>query len=258
MITNRQKNIIAFFITQSLFLNIGFYNILKITSTDSWISCIIGTLLGILFCFIIKNNYIFRIISVILSIIFVILSLYSINSFIRSFYLLNTSSILILLPVIILGIYISFKDYELLGLICEVLYPISLFLILFSFGVLIFKIDISNINIVLTHSNTSIFKSSIIYFILSTSPLLLLNDNNHIHGYILSSIILNITFILIITILGKYLIPLYRYPEYVILKNINIFNFVEKIENILIIPWILNLFILFFTSILNIKKRLIT
>ena len=43
--------------------------------------------------------------------------------------------------------------------------------------------------------------------------------------------------------LGIYLSSIYQYPEYIALKNISIFGFIDRIENLVSSQWIFGLFI---------------
>jgi spore germination protein KB len=82
------------------------------------------------------------------------------------------------------------------------------------------------------------------------------NNKNNIPAYLLSSITLIVKMFLIIAIVGPVLASLYRFPEYVILKEIKILDFIEKIENIVALSWILDHFIYVSMSALFIKELL--
>ena len=278
MLTNRQKNILIFFISKAFFFGIGFSLILSKTHNNSWLCCILGSVLGLLFCFILKiiknnNNDLIQclnsmnfvgiiikllLISFLMTIIIVII--YTLNKFIGTYYLPHTPHFMIILPILLICIYMSFKDYKLLAYLIECLFPICIFLLICIFISLVFNFDYSNINISLCHYNANIFKTTFIYFLLSTSPLILLLDikfknNNFYNSYIITSIIITIIFIFIICILGP-LTKLYKFPEYMILKNIKIFNFIEKIENILSITLIIDQFVILMTASIFLRRLL--
>ena len=270
MLTNRQKNILIFFISKALLFNSGYYLILSITNKDSWICTILGSVLGLLFCFILKkliinnyinlNNIIIKLLLIIFSILIIKQTIFTIKDFINFSLLPNTPKFIIILPLILITIYISFKDYKLLSYLIECLFPICIFIILFSIISLIFNINCFNIKPILSHSNINILKSTFISFSLSTTPLILLldikcNNYNFYNSYIVSSIIITIIVILTTSILGP-LTNIYKYPEYMILKDIKIFNFIENIENILSIPYIIDNIILLFTSAIFLKRML--
>ncbi|MBE6160786.1 MAG: hypothetical protein E7158_01005 [Firmicutes bacterium] len=281
MITNRQKNFMVIFCCNSLFLGLGYFIIFNTTNNNSFICSLIGGLLGLLFTFIYKiflekkkdkrlteflNEYntlgkIIRLLLILLSIAITLTNIFIIKEFIKSFFLINMPSFLITLPILLLIVYISFKDYNILAYISECLIPISLVLTIFIFIALIFKADYSNLKPFFSSNTISMIKSIFYYFVLSTSPLLLLSDikfnsYNISNVYLLNSIIITITSVLITGILGNFLTKTYRFLEYMILKNIQIFNFIEKIENILSISWIINSFLLLFLSSLFLKNLL--
>ena len=281
MITNRQKYFIITYISQALFLGVGYSLILRNTNNDSWISFIIGTLLGLIYTLIIKKildykrdktllyileenaflKYITRLLLILLPIILINEVYFIIQEFAKSYFLTNSNSFYILLPLLILAIYISFKNYQIFSYLCECLFPIGLVLLLFAGISLIFKIDISNIKPILNHSYTSLIKSIFYYFVFSTSPLILLldldfNDNKISKYYFISSIVLLIIFIFLIGILGPFLTIIYRFPEYMILREISMFNFIEKIENIIAIAWIIDEFCILSLSSLFLKRML--
>lgn len=281
MITNRQKYFIITYISQALFLGVGYSLIVNYTNNDSWICFILGTILGILFCIainkildykkdkdltnILKNNkflnYIIRFLLIILAIIIINEVYFIVEEFAKSFFLTNTTTFCVLLPLLILAIYMSFKGYKLFSYVSECLFPIGLVLLSFAFISLVFKIDISNIKPFFSHTTGSFIKSTLHYFILSTSPLIFLLDmnfeNNKItSSYIISSIVLLIMCLLLIFILGRFLIIIYRFPEYMILKEISLFNFIEKIENVIAIAWIIDEFSLLCLASIFLKRML--
>lgn len=281
MITNRQKAFLIFFSTQALFLGVGYSLILEHTGNDSWICFILGSLLGLIFCFMLKKILDYKkkktlndllkdmsFIGVIIRILFILLSIIVINEllfilqiFAKSFFLINSNTFLIIIPVLSLACYVGFKGYKLLSYVTECLFPIAVFFVLVAFLSLIFKVDYTNLKPILSHSTVDMIKSTFFYFSLSSTPLLFLLDmefeNNTIsNSYIGVSLILTEVCILLLGVLGQFLITIYRFPEYMILKNIEIFNFVEKIENIISIAWIINNFVLLCLACCFLKKRL--
>ena len=62
-------------------------------------------------------------------------------------------------------------------------------------------------------------------------------------AYAIGSSIIIIISTLTIGILGQYLTDIYQYPEYIVLKKISLFDFIDRIENIICIFWIFSTFI---------------
>ncbi len=58
--------------------------------------------------------------------------------------------------------------------------------------------------------------------------------------YIISILFILLISVFTIGVLGQYLASFYQYPEYILLKKVNLFGFIDRIENILSIGWILS------------------
>lgn len=76
--------------------------------------------------------------------------------------------------------------------------------------------------------------------------------------YILANIMLILILFTTILILGKDLIPLFRYPEYIALKRFELFTIIERLENTLSLQFIFNaaiyLILSFHFVVLSLKK----
>mgnify|MGYP007083083343 CR=1 FL=1 len=197
-----------------------------------------------------------------LLILFVILS-----GFLYSYFLPFTPSIISCLPFIIIAAYLSSKKLTAIYNVAFVLLFLSLFIIILKTTLLTNEFHYSNLFPILSVKTTSIFKASLIYAVISTSPLLiLLNENIEFKPslkYYLLAALTNIIVGLTITLILGELINVYSYPEYTILRRIKFFKFIENIENFICINWFFDLFIsltLFITKIkdtLNIKNNIV-
>lgn len=281
MITNRQKLFISYFAAKSLFLGIGYSLSFDSCSNDTWIAFIIGSLLGIIFCYILEKIMIYkkhkslvellnemsfvgkfiRLIFILFILIILNEILFIIQIFAKSFFLINSNTFLIILPIILLATYVGFKGYKLLSYISECLFPIAIFFTIVGFIASVSKIDLQNLKPILSHTNLEMFKTIFYYFSLSAIPNILLLDldlkeTNLVNPYIFTSFIIILLTVFITGILGPFLITIYRFPEYMVLKNIEILNFIEKIENIISISWILDNFVLLCLSTCLLKRLL--
>lgn len=281
MITNRQKNFITYFLSKSLFLGIGFSLIFEISGNDTWLCFILGSLLGLIFCYLIKKildykknkdlttildempilGKFLRLLLIIFSIIIINEILFIIQIFAKSFFLINSNTFLVILPIIILSVYVAFHGYKLLSYVSECLFPIAFFFTIIGFIALFSKVDLTNLKPFLSQTNLNLIKGTLYYFSISSIPTLLLLDlnfeNNDISkNYIFVSIILTLLSIFIIGVLGQFLISIYRFPEYMLLKDIVLFNFIEKVENIISISWIIDNFILLCLATCFLKRML--
>ena len=197
-----------YFIIRASFLGVTSSNIIHLARQDSWISIIVGTILGLIplsiFLYV-KNHYpddtifsitkklfgtvIGKIINTILVIgisFIIIITFYNMIGFISSQYLHRTPTIAIGIMFILVIVYILTK------------------------GTYVFDNQHYNRNVIIT--------------------------------YFLSSITLMLTTFFIISIFGPHLALLYQYPEYHLLKLINISGFISRVEGIIALHWLFDLF----------------
>ena len=248
-----KNNIITYFLTNTLFLGGGLSIIFSYAKNDSYISIILGTLLGVIILYLIHKYVLNKKLTSTLKIFYFIylliittILLTIISTFISSYYLPKTNTLISCLPLIFLAIYSS-KNLTKVSYVAIPLFFISVSLIIFKSTILITDIKIDNIYPILNNSICDIFKAAFIYAILSTIPsLLLINENvsykDSIKYYLLSSLFILITTFILITSLGN-LINTLSYPEYSILRKVRFLKFVENIEAILAITWIFDIFI---------------
>jgi len=256
---NKENFSLAYFITRPLFLGLAFSLLFNQSGSDAIISCLLGTLLGIFFIHLIhkmkfsKDN--FKIIQLIIYFYFLVLAVMVLETFIGSFFLTTTPKIIIIAPSLILCFYAAAKKM--------ITIKRTTFLLLFlSIGIFslaaislgnFFTID--NIAPLFIHKTSSIFKSAFIFAILSASPHLLLKGENinfscHLKGYLFSCLIHTLVCIVILGALTPNVAKIYSFPEYMVLKRIKIFKFIENIENILTAIWYIDIFV-FITMILK-------
>ena len=114
---------------------------------------------------------------------------------------------------------------------------------------------LDNITPLFTHKTSSIFKSALVFASLSACPNILLKEeniplNSHIKAYLFSCLIHTLVCIIVLGALTPNVAKMYSFPEYMVLKRIKIFKFIENIENILTSIWYIDLFV-FITMILK-------
>lgn len=286
-----------FMVTVSPFLGMGLYNLLKIANVDSTISIILGYILSflILIIFFIIHNYkpeldlkekidkLFNktssiIIKIILSLCFFVLAAflsYNLNSFVISQFLSETPILFISIIISILIIYINSKGIEVILRVSNLLFFISIILMLIAIFGKYNKMDMTNllpllkdgIEIPFKGSTNIILLNSIYIFILLMIPKKNI-DNKHINIIlVITNTLVYIVFFIITSytlgVLGIDLALLYHYPAYIIMKEVSIFGFIDKIENFIIIHWIFEIFInlslitYFINKMTNIKPYII-
>lgn len=250
---------LVYFLTRPLFLGLAFSILYNQSGSDAIISCILGSLLGVGLIFLInkmkfsKDN--FKLIQLIIYIYFLILACLVLETFIGSFFLLTTPKLMIIAPSLILCLYASFKSMKTIKRTTFLL----IFLSLTIFGIAAISLGnfftFDNITPLFTHSTKSIFKSALVFASLSAAPNILLKEENiklskHIKYYLFSCLIHTLVCIITIGALTPNVAKMYSFPEYMVLKRIKIFGFIENIENILTSLWYIDLFV-FITMILK-------
>lgn len=277
----KEKPFIIYFLTQSLFLGFGISILFSISSKDCYIGALLGLLIGFVIIYlyskflelkkkrnlkeILKQNKILGIfvylLLIIASYILLIYSLVIYKVFVASFMLIKTPEILLLIPIVIFGTYGTFKGLTVINRVAESLIPIALGLAAFAFLGIVGLFDSSNFLPILTTTPTNFFKTAITFAGISTFPNLLTihyqeKPKYMLTTYSLTCLLIIATIIYINGILGEEIVHIYRFPEYMVLKQLKLFQFIEKVENILSIAWIFNIFILLMTSIHSIKELL--
>lgn len=274
----KDNAITIFFLTRSLFFGLGISLLCKYTNKDTYIGAIIGTLLGliIILCYryIIQNKknkslneilnqnkiigLIVRILFLAASIIILIYTLLTYKTFISSFLLATTPVFMILIPWLILLIYCAWGGTPMINKLATSLFPFSIILSILSIFSIFGNFDYYNFLPILTTKPTSLFMSIIAFAGISTFPGILTlhlesNIKNYVKFYLLSAILVIITIICVNGIFGEVLVNVFRFPEYMILKQVILLDFIEKIENILSIAWAFDLFITSAFAIYSIK-----
>ncbi len=281
MISKYQNSAMGYFLGRATFLGIGFSLLIGLTHQDTIITFILGTIIGILFIFLINKvqqlkgekeldvvlkemkiyGIILRIILLLFAIYLFVACLMIFQLFASSFFLVKTSLGFITLPLIILIIFIAYKGLRTLYGVTGILFPISFFLTIISLITLFIYFKTDNIFPFFVSSKMNFIKSIIFYASLTTSPYMLSlinnqNNQNNFSAYIICSLTLIIKCLLIIGILGPLIASIYRFPEYLILREIRLLDFIEKIENIISLSWIFDTFIYLSLTSLFIKKLL--
>lgn len=274
--TKLQKISLIYFITGSFFLASGYSLIFSTSSYDSWLSMLIGSILGFVIIILINkigfnkirsyilNQNLNKITKLIFSIFFtfvLFVNVIILRVFTTSFYLTKTPGWFIVIPYLILCLYNSKKGIKSIAKEAQILMPISFIIIVLN---MLGVCKDGSIDYFLPIINTPWFKiilSSLYFAVLTTIPQLLLFDikikpKEHTDGYILISSLLIFIGTIIIFVLGPSLIKIYRFPEYMVLKQLKLFNFVEKIENLVGMIWFFDLFISSSVSLYNLDKTL--
>ena len=269
MATKRQKLFLTYFISRASLFGLGYSRMFALSANDTWISAILGMLLGIIIVCMIskilnnkrKNNVFIKTILILLCCYFISEELTSLINFMTSFFLLNTPGFIIGLCSIIVSLYVISKGLTSILRTTEILFYISIFITVITLFVLLSYIKIDHLLPILITPKNMLFKSSVIFAVYTTIPLvtILSLDNNGkdlIKMYLFNTLIIIILIISILGIFGPELTKTLRFPEYIVLKRIKLLSFIEKIESLLSITYIFDNLIMMTFSIYMIKNLL--
>lgn len=260
------------------FIGMSTINIFSLAQVDSWISIIVGSIIGIipflLVMYIIKNSNgediltlninIFgkvfgTIINVIINIILVLfasLILYNLSLFLDTQYIPDTSSLYVKILIMIPVIYAASRSIATISRISQAVLIINIILFLLSAIGIVSDFDMNNMLPVLAEGSVPTILGGIQYAIFAALPLFLLtiiptkllkNKKNIVRNssiiYILTSIILLIMFVITTGVLGYEVVSVYKYPEYMVLKYFSLFDIIERIEGTLGIQFVFSMFV---------------
>lgn len=259
--------VISFFLVCTLFIGFGNSELIRTGSSTALISTLLGFIIGFIPLSLViyiskyttdKNifellEYKFKFLGKILNIILFfflllmgIISIWNIMNFTISQFLSETPYSLVGLIVFLLTTVAAIKGIETIGRTATIFMPIFIVFTLFVWISLIPSVQVNNILPIMNISTTNFIKSALMCSTYSTFPLFLLlsikqNDivdkenfkKTVILSYILGFVCLYIFGFFILSVFGVDLAKIYIYPEYSLFKEIRIYGFIEKIENIL-------------------------
>lgn len=276
-ITKTQIGSLTYFIVRAYFIGITFNNLINISKQDSYISIILGFILGfipLLFIYYIFNyepslslpeknkklfgNILGTIINIFLILFTFLIVLFifgNLVTFIFSQYLNKTPTLVISIVFIVAIIYVLSHGISNICKTAVILLFFSVILYIISISGLIGKISINNLKPFIEFGYMPIIKASYSYIAYNVLPLYLLliipKDNikdkhffkSIIIFYIIASFILISILLATMGIFGLKLSYLYEYPEFQVLKYVSFIGLSARIEGILIIQWIFDLLI---------------
>ena len=287
-ITSLEYNTLLWFLTRATFIEITAEILLNTAHQDSWISILIGIIVGLipfgLYSYL-KNKYpnkniiqinreklgkfgtFLNLILIAGTFIFAVCSFWIVVHFIASQYLYKAPTILIISILILPVIYTIIKDFSVFSKVSLIMFYISLFFIIIILFGLIGNINIDNIKPILNNSPGNILYGTFCLVGFNILPLFLLNiiPKNNIQNYsvkksllfyIISGLsLLNVMF-LTISIFGIHLSELYNYPSFHLLKRVSVLEIIDRVESILSLEWFLALFVQIMISLFFVKESL--
>ncbi len=275
----------AYFIFRSSFVGISSVALITRVHQSAWISMIIAFILGfipiILFYSIAnykdnlalpdkldslfpKAKTIIKIVLFISVFLITILNFWNLTNLVVSQFLSKTPIMVIAITFIIPIVFLISKENKIISRVILILFGISSILFLASATGLINKFEINNLLPLTEYNPLRGVLSYISYNILPIFIILIFPGKeikeSLFYGYIGSFISLMIVMLFIIAVLGIDLVTIFQYPEFHILKLAFEEAVTFRLENVLAIQWILDIFVFstiglkFCNDILNIKK----
>ncbi len=280
-----------YFITRYSLVGITINNLILISKQDSYISLVIGFIIGFipikiyLYIFNYKpglnfpelimskfNKRTAQLINCLISFFIFVFSItifWNLTNLINSQYLAETPKLFIGIIFLIPTIYLLLKEISVIAKSIVIIFYISLLLTILPFIGLATQIDITNIYPILDNSTLNILSGSYQYLTFNILPLFLLTifskdtikDSNRLNNrfyksYLFSNFITFLFLFLTITIFGVKLAQLYQYPEFHLLKYVNIGGFFQRLESTLSIQWIFDIFVINLLSLYYVIKSL--
>lgn len=279
-INSLEYMILVIFLSRSFYNGIGFQTMLKISRYDTWISLLIGFILGFIPISIVmyinkKTINLFEAIkSKIIKFIIILFMTFSLTVILNDFinfaslkYLFETSNLAIALLFVIPIIYIVYKGIETIGRSALFMFYISVILFFLNSIALVKYIEIENLKPIFISGIFPIMKSSIHFIAYSVFPILFLSivpKNNEsykvynkklITGYVISSLSVMVILFFVTTVFNYQYTSLFNYPVYFILKKVE-YEFLSNAENILSLFFIIDYFFTILTYMYLIKYYL--
>lgn len=276
-ITNFEIATLNYFVTRAFLVGMTFNALINVMKRDSWLIPLISIPLDILFIIIINKiidyepnlnlpqkviklfgKTIGTIVLILISIFILIMGILNyltLNNFIQSQFLTRTPLLAIAIILIITIFYILSKGIYVIARTSNILFFINILLFIISFSGLISSIDLSNLKPMFQSTTNDYLSGLNSYYAFHITPMFLLTmiPKNKVDKpkfkktLIISTIISSITMCAVIfatlSVLGYELTALYEYPEFHVLKQATLVGATSRIESILVIQLIFDIFI---------------
>ena len=153
-------------------------------------------------------------------------------------YLRQTPQFVLAILPIIVGFMLSQSKESAYNRVVLLLFIFSIFMFFFAGAILSPSLKPANA-LPLSFNFLNILKGTVIFVLTSITPVLCLNDfydkKSLLTYYSTSTITVIAMSLLIVMVLGNQEAMLYRYPEFVLLKRIKIYEFFSNVENLFVI-----------------------
>ena len=241
-----EYNILSFYLTRVLFMGGGFSLLVNVCHNNLLISSFLGMLLGYFLLFLIyKKGNINKIMKIIISLVILIINIIGVTALTSTHLLFKTPSIIVVIALVLVLLYGSKKDIKNIGWIAFILIFISSFIVGIACLNLFRYTKLTNLLPLFDTGVMDFIKGIIIFAGTSTLPnVLLIEYKGNMKfkdisiGYIIGALLMILVLFFINGTYGYEFASILRFPEYSILRNIDLFNFLTNIENIFMLEWI--------------------
>lgn len=131
-----------------------------------------------------------------------------------------------------------------------------------SQGMLMLEAKIENIKPLFNSSLKGTFASSIVFYLASVTPILSLNElktrddkKNMLINYVMASLSIILVSLTTVLVFGMNESTIYRYPEYVVLKRIKIYEFFTNVDNAFTIVMVIDLLVTAISGLRNMELK---
>lgn len=260
---NKENFSLTYFISKMFFSGSIYSLMFNYVENDSLIACLLGTIFGLFIIVLINkmnlNNNFFKIILFLTYLFFIIIVFATFETYTDSFLLTNTPKIIAIIPAFLVSLYASFKSINTTKRVSFIFLIISILSIGLILLMLSSYLNIENVLPLFVHKKTSILKASFTFGVLSAFPNILLKEEKiplkkHLIYYLITSFINLIICYFILSVLTPYVAKIYSFPEYMVLKRIMIFDFVENVENLSALVYYFDYFFIITLTFIRIKN----
>jgi len=285
-VSSMEYNSLVWFLIRAGYIGVSISSLIAISRRDSWLSGVIALIIGLIpfamFCYLRNYNakmnicdlnvYLFgkfgKFVNIILAlgVLFVAqIAFLDMTHFINSQFLYRTPIWVISLVFIVPRAYSLFKGINAVSRTSLLLFYVVIVIIIFIILGISSGVELQNLRPMFTTDGTSIIHGALILVAYNVLPLffLLIIPKDKLTGYSRKKTLLfyfiamlslvNAAF-MTIGIFGLDLSLLYEYPEFHLLKKVQVGNFIDRVESILSMEWILALFVLIMVAIYFISR----
>ncbi len=228
----------AFFYSRFLFWGFGLSLILNVAGTGFWISELLGAVLSFLILALVKktNNALWF--KRATGFIFAFLATIVIANLGGTMYLKQTPNVFLVSVPLICGFIVSKTRETPFKKTIFILFVYSLFMFFASSGILANHVNLENL-LPQIYDIKGVLLGAVIFILTSVTPILCLNDykdkKSVLLNYATGALTVLVMSFLVVSVLGAKEAILYRYPEFVLLKRIKIYEFFSNVENLFVI-----------------------